>query len=347
MTIPRALLQRLPKAELHCHLDGSLRPATLLTLAEARGVALPARDPAALAAAMVARDVSDLPAYLARFETTLAVLQDAPAIEQVAFELGVDLADDGVRYAEVRYCPALNTRGGLSPDAVLEASTAGLVRASAARGIALRTIVCALRSRSVPEAVALADLAVRWRDRGVVGFDLAGGEAGNPPERFVEAFDRARAGDLGITVHAGEAAGAASVRGAVQACGADRIGHGVRLADDPSLQAYVRDRRLHVEACLTSNVQTHAVPSLAAHPVRAYLADGLSVSLCTDNTLVSGVSLTDEYVAAVDGCGCGWDEVTALVVAGFEAAFLPWPERVALRDAARSDVAALRREAAA
>lgn len=343
----RELLRRLPKAELHCHLDGSLRPATMLDLGRALGRPMPAADPDALRDHMRVDDARHLEDYLARFDTTLSVMQTAEALERIAYELGADAAADGVRYIEARFAPWLNTREGLSQADAVRAAAAGLRRAELEFGTVGRVIVCALRHLDLAHAMGAAELAVGLRDEGVVGFDLAGGERGNPASRFAEAFRFAREHDLAVTCHAGEGDGADSIRQAVHACGADRIGHGTRLLEDPSLERYVADRRITVEICLTSNVQTRVVPRAAEHPLRRYHDRGIALALCTDNRLMSGVSLTDEYATAAEHLGFGFDELATLAVRSFAGAFLPWEQRLQLMDEAAAAARALGAEIAA
>lgn len=326
----RELLTRLPKAELHCHLDGSVRPATLLDLAAEQGVAMPRATPEALGDYMRVDDARDLEEYLERFDVTLSVMQTGAALERIAYELAVDAAAEGVRYLEVRYAPILNTRGALDLDGAVEAAVAGLARAERDADVVARVIVCALRNQPPELAMDAARLAVAHRGRGVVGFDLAGGEAGHPATRFVRAFEHARSHDLACTCHAGEGAGADSVRDAVHGCACDRVGHGTRIIEDPSLLDYLVDRRLCVECCLTSNVQTRAAPSYAAHPFRTYFDRGLNVALNTDNRLMSGTTLVDEYAHAAAALGFTAAELARVARNGFESAFLPYAEREAL-----------------
>ncbi|HEX2719295.1 MAG TPA: adenosine deaminase [Gemmatimonadaceae bacterium] len=337
----RDLLRRLPKAELHCHLDGSVRPGTMLELAREQGVAMPAATPAALREHMIVRDAHSLEEYLARFDVTLSVMQTAPALERIAYELAVDAADEGVRYIEIRYAPVLNVKRGLSLAEVVEAPLRGLARAEREKPIVARLIVCALRNLSPDVSLELARLAVAYRGRGVVGFDLAGGEQGNPASRHLKAFELARCNDMACTCHAGEGAGAESVRDAVHVCGASRIGHGTRLIEDPRLTEYVNDRRIALEICLTSNIQTRATDSYETHPLRRYYEMGLNVVLNTDNRLMSGVTLLDEYEHAAS-LGFGFDELATMALNGFESAFLPFAERRVLVERARAEIAALR-----
>jgi adenosine deaminase len=334
-------LRRLPKAELHCHLDGSLRPATMLDIARETGVAMPRADAAALRDYMRVDDARNLEEYLDRFETTLAVMQTKDALERVAYELVEDAARDGVRYIEVRFAPNLNIRGGLALQDVLEASLAGMRRAEREHGTVARVIVCALRHQPVATAMELAELAVAYREQGVVAFDLAGGEAGNPATRYAAAFAHARKHDMACTCHAGEGAGADSVRDAVHGCCADRLGHATRLIEDHALLDYVIDRRIGLEICLTSNVQTRAAASYAAHPLRTYFDRGGLVVLNTDNRLMSDTTLTDEYVHAATHLGFGFDELARIALNSFESAFLPHAERQALADQARVEIRAL------
>ncbi|HEV7993163.1 MAG TPA: adenosine deaminase [Gemmatimonadaceae bacterium] len=342
--LDRELLRRLPKAELHCHLDGSVRPATLLDLAREEGRTMPASDPESLRRFMRVDDARNLEDYLERFDVTLSVMQTERALERVAYELAEDAARDGVRYIEVRYAPVLNVREGLSLEQTVEAPLRGLARAEADHDIVARVIVCAIRNFQPRVSRELAELAVAYRDRGVVGFDLAGGEARNPASLHAEAFDYARSHDLACTCHAGEGDGADSVREAIHVCGAHRIGHATRLIEDTSLTDYCNDRRIPLEICLTSNVQTHAVPSYEAHPFREYYRRGLNVVLNTDNRLMSDVTLTDEYLHAAQSLEFTFDELAEVAMNGFESSFLPYADRMRLAERARADIAALRSE---
>ncbi|HEY7877527.1 MAG TPA: adenosine deaminase [Gemmatimonadaceae bacterium] len=339
--ISRELLRALPKAELHCHLDGSVRPSTLLELGREYGQPMPAGDAEALAEHMVVRDARNLEDYLKRFHTTLSVLQHADALERVAFELVEDAALDGVRYLEMRYAPVLNTRGGLALGETVEAVLRGIVRAERSHGTRARIILCGLRHLAPDVSLELARLAVAYRDRGVVGFDLAGGEAGHPARLHAAAFAFARCHDLALTVHAGEGDGAASVRQAVHDCRADRLGHATRLFEDERLTRYVNDRRIALEICLTSNVQTHAVASYDLHPLRQYFDQGLNVVLNTDNRLMSGTTLTDEYLHAAKHLDFTFDELAAVARNGFASAFASWEDRCAMLEAADREIARL------
>ncbi len=330
------LLRLLPKAELHVHLDGSVRPETMLALARKAGISLPVGEPEALRAYMRVDDARDLEEYLARFELTIALLQTPEAVEQVAYEMCQDAARDGIWYLEVRYCPLLSCQAGMDLDQVIAAEWRGLQRGERDFDITARIICCSLRQYDPALSLAIARHAVSAHSSGVVGFDLAGGEAGRPPGVHAAAFDAAAAGGLGITVHAGEAAGADSVAEAIFTCHANRIGHGTRLWEDAALLAYVRDRRICVETNITSNIQTRAVADAASHPVRQYLDAGLNVTLCTDNWLMSDVSLSGEYYLAHTALGFTREEILRMMLNGFESAFLAWPERSVLIERARA-----------
>ena len=336
-----AALRRLPKAELHCHLDGSLRPATLLELSHEQGHALPVATADALREWMRVDDARNLGDYLARFDVTLAVMQDAASLERIAYELVLDAAADGVHYIEARFCPALNTRAGLPVDAVLDAVLRGLARGEQESGTMARAIVCALRSFPMPHSQVMSEVAVAYRHKGVVAFDLAGGEAGNPASAHAAAFDFARRHDLAVTVHAGEGSGAESIREAVHGCGADRIGHGTRLFEDASLESYVVDRQIPLEVCPTSNVQTRVVNTFAEHPLSRYFDLGAVVTINTDNRMMSGVSLTDEYYRCTRDLGLTLPQLTAMALASFDAAFIDLATRRALRMDAMADIAAV------
>lgn len=323
-------LRDFPKVELHCHLDGSLRPETMLDLARDQHVRLDYADVASLRAFMCADDVASLEDYIARFDVTIALLQTTAALERVAYELVLDAHADGVRYIEVRNAPHLNVRGGLSLDAVMEATLRGLRRGERETGTVARFIVCSLRHWTPEVSLQAAAAAVRHRDAGVVGFDLAGGEAGHPAAAHAEAFRYAREHFLAVTCHAGEGDGPSSIEEAIVVCGADRIGHGVRAGESAALLDYIRDRQIPLELCPTSNEQTGAVPSVAAHPIRRYLHDGVAVTINTDNRLISGVTLTSEFQRLHEVLGFSAAELAQCVLNGCRAAFIPLPEREVL-----------------
>ena len=330
MAVTRERLLALPKPELHVHLDGSLRPVTLIELARERGQPLPVWEPDELASHMVANDTRSLEEYLARFDTILSVLQDAAAIERVSYELAEDNARENVRYLEVRFSPALHTRDGLSPAEAVDASLRGLARAETVFPIDTALIVSGLRNLDPSTSDVLADLAVSYQGKGVVAFDLAGAERGHPARDHREAFQAVASAELGVTVHAGEGYGPDSIRQALRDCHAQRIGHGTRLREDADLMQHVKDLRVPLEVCITSNVQTGAVPSYEEHPVRSYFDRGLVVTLNTDNRLISGTTLTDEYWKAHRHLGFTWSELKQVARMGFQSAFLPQDKKVAL-----------------
>jgi adenosine deaminase len=340
--LTREVVGRLPKAELHVHLDGSLRPETMIALAREAGISLPSTDPDALRRFMRVDDASNLEDYLRRFDVTIPLLQTPEAVERVAYEMAEDAARDNVRYLEVRYCPHLSRSRGMMLDDVILAELRGFQRGERDFGVVSRVINCSLRHYDPAISVRIAERSVAFRNRGVVAFDLAGGEAGRPADEHKAAFDLAAQGNLGITVHAGEAAGAESVAAAVHQCHADRIGHGTRLYESPQLRDYIRDRRILIEANITSNVQTRAVRRASEHPVRGYFDAGLNVTLCTDGWLMAGVSLSDEYWLAHTDLGFSREEIDQLILNGFAGAFLPWPERLELLSRVQDELADIR-----
>jgi len=329
LMLSRELLHRLPKAELHVHLDGCIRPATMIELARSAGVRLPAEDPEALARAMLVRDAGSLEQYLEKYTVTLAVMQTAPALERIAYEFVLDAAAENVRYVEVRYCPALH-RPALSYRQAVEAPLAGLKRAEAQTGTIARLIVCGLRTLSPNISLDLAKLAVDYAKDGVVAFDLAGAERGHPARDHVRAFNYARSHGLACTCHAGEGDGPESIRQALEQCGAQRIGHGTRLAEDPDLQAWVCEHGITLEVCLTSNLHTHTVTDLAQHPARGYVARGCAVTLNTDSRLMDATTLTDEYWVAHRTLGLDRADLERVMLNAVRGAFLPEPERAPL-----------------
>ena len=328
--LSRELLRKLPKAELHVHLDGSVRPATLVELAREQKVKLPVADADELARYMHVTDAQNLLDYLARFKVTLSVMQRPDALERIAFEMVEDGVKDGVRYQEIRYSPILHTHKGMPLTETVEAPLRGLRRAEKKFGVRTALIICGIRNMSPDTSLELAALTVAYKGRGVVAFDLAGAEYNFPAKKHKEAFYKVIDAHVGATIHAGEAYGAESIAQALHYCRADRIGHGTRLYEDPELEQYITDRRIPLEICITSNVQTKAVPSYEAHPVRRYFDLGMVVSLNTDNRLMSATTLTDEYLLAHKKLGFTRKEIDRMIVYGFESAFLPWREKQAL-----------------
>jgi adenosine deaminase len=342
--IPREILRRLPKAELHCHLDGSVRPQTLIDLAAEYGTTMPKTDSRALAEYMRVDDARNLEDYLARFTVTLSVMQTSPAVERIAFELAEDAFTEGIRYLETRFCPTLNVHAGMKIDQVVMSAMQGLARAERQYGIVGRVIVTALRNNSPAESIALSELAVAMRDDGVVGFDLAGGEKGFPAKDHKEAFDYALQHGMACTCHAGEGFGPESVRQAIHDCGAQRLGHATHLIQDAALTEEVGREGIALEICLTSNVQTRAAASYATHPFRQYFERGMNVVLNTDNRLMSGVNLTDEYAHAANDIGFTFDELSQVALNGFSSAFVDQATRDRLMADARTAIASLAKE---
>ena len=338
----RSLLRKLPKAELHCHLDGSLRPETMLELAKEYRVAMPRDDVDALREYMRVDDARNLEDYLMRFDTTLSVMQSAEALERIAYELAIDVAAEGVRYIEMRYAPPLNTLRGLSLAAAVEAPLRGIAKAQRETDITGRVIVCSLRHYDPALSMQLAQLAVAYKDRGVVGFDLAGGEIGNPAARHAAAFAFCQEHGLACTCHAGEGDGPESIRQAVHDCHAHRIGHATRLLEDVELAEEIHERGIALELCLTSNVQTRATERYETHPLKQFLARGMNVCLNTDNRLMSATTLVDEYHHAATSCDCTFDELAGMALDGFRSSFLPDADKVPLVARMALEIEALR-----
>ena len=319
-----------PKAELHCHLDGSLRLSSMLDLARKQGKTnlLPADSREGLENVLQQVDHSDtLEAYLKWFLYTIPLLQSKETLHRVAYELVEDNAAENVRYLEVRYAPILHTEEGLSLEEVNDAVLAGLDEAEDAFGVKTSLIICGLRDRFESSSLRQAELAVAYRSRGVVAFDLAGGEAGNPPKHHLHAFYHARNHLLNLTVHAGESWGPDSIRQALFFCDAHRIGHGTTLYQDPALMKFFADHQIPLEICPTSNVQTHVVDSLADHPLSQYVAAGVPITINTDNRLFSRTSVTEELWRVYQNCEVDAQQLREIALNGFRYAFLHWEEK--------------------
>ncbi|MGH7477386.1 MAG: adenosine deaminase [Longimicrobiales bacterium] len=340
----RELLRRLPKTDLHVHLDGSVRPETLIELADEQGVALPQRDAKRLREYMHVRDARNLVDYLERFDVTLSVMQTPDALERIAYELAEDAAAENVRYMEVRYSPVLNTRAGVPLTETVDAPVRGLRRAEQEFGIRTGVIICGIRNMSPETSQDLAELTVAFKNRGVVAFDLAGAEYNYPAKKHKEAFYLVINQNMATTIHAGEAYGAESIHQALHYCKANRIGHGTRLFEDPELMQYVNDFRIPIEICLTSNVQTRAVPSFAEHPLRLYYDEGIVVTLNTDNRLMSATTVTEEYWRAHQHLDFTWEELCDIALMGFQSAFLSYSDKAALVAEVSEEIAALSAE---
>ncbi len=343
MQIDLDRIRQAPKVLLHDHLDGGLRPATILDLAEQQGYRhLPSNDGDDLAK-WFRRGASqrDLGLYLETFAHTVGVMQTADACHRVASECAQDLAADGCVYAEVRFAPTLLIAASLVVDEVIEAVLAGFREGSSGTPLTVRTLITAMRTDT--DSVGVAEAAVRFRDRGVVGFDIAGREAGFPPTMHLEAFQYLQRENFHVTIHAGEAFGLASIWEAVQFCGAERLGHGVRIIDDIDLKgdnaelgrlaAFIRDRRIPLELCPTSNVHTGAVESIADHPIGILRDLGFRVTVNTDNRLMSNVSMTSEMADLNNAFGWGLDDFRWLTINAMKSAFLPFDQRLEIINA--------------
>ncbi len=322
---------KLPKTDLHVHLDGSMRLETIFDLAEKQNVKLPAKTPSELADLICCdRQCDSLVDYLRGFDVTLSVLQTEEALYRTAYELAEDAAAENIRYLEVRYSPILHIIKGLQLTVISEAVLKGLQAAAEKNNIKTGVIICGIRHLDPATSLSLAQLAVAHKHQGVVGFDLAGAEADFPAKHHKEAFDLAKNNNLNITVHAGEAFGPVSIHQALHFCGAHRIGHGTRLIEDGDLLNYVNDHRIPLEVCLTSNLQTKAVASLRDHPLLKYYNEGLRVTLNTDNRLISKTTLTDEILIACKELGMDYAQIKKMIINGFKSAFLPFKEKVVL-----------------
>ena len=328
-----AFLHALPKTDLHVHLDGSLRLGTVRELSARYGLGFNFEtDEDVRAVCQVPDDCQSLVDYLRVFDITLQLMQEKDDLTRIAYELAEDAHKENVRYMEVRYSPLLHLKKGLTYDEIVAAVQEGLDMARRQYGIICGQIICGIRHISAASSLDLADLAVRWKGRGVVGFDLAGAERDFPAKDHIEAFYKVLNENINITIHAGEAFGAPSIHQALHYCRAHRIGHGTHLNEDPELMAWVNDHRIPVEVCLASNLQTKAIPDYQSHPIRQFMAEGLRVTLNTDNRLVSGTTVTNEYRLAVENYDLNEDEVLNLVMNGFKSAFLPLREKSDLVD---------------
>ncbi|RVW05186.1 adenosine deaminase [Rhodococcus xishaensis] len=350
MTAPLDLeyIRRAPKVLLHDHLDGGLRPATVAELAAECGyTGLPVEAPDELAQWFrEAADSGSLELYLETFAHTVAVMQTPAGLRRVARECAEDLAHDGVVYAEVRFAPEQHLEGGLSLDEVVDHVLEGFLEGEASARAAGREIRvgCLLTAmRHAARSREIAELAVRFRYRGVVGFDIAGAEAGYPPSRHLDAFEYMRNCNAHFTIHAGEAFGLPSIHEAIAFCGTDRLGHGVRITDDIAVGAdghvtmgllanYVRDKRIPLELCPSSNVQTGAVASLDDHPFGLLARLRFRVTVNTDNRLMSDTSMSREMLVLVNTFGFGWSDLERFTINAMKSAFIPFDQRLAVID---------------
>ncbi len=327
----RDLFLGLPKTDLHVHLDGSLRPATILELAAQQKVSLGVESVEGVEGLVGAgRDFGSLNEYLKGFAVTLSVMQTESSLRRCAFELAEDAHHEQIRYMEVRYAPLLHREKGMRLTHVVESVLDGLRLARERFGIKSNLILCGIRNISSESSYEMAELAVAYKGRGVVGFDLAGAEANFPAADHRKAFQLVRDNNINCTIHAGEAFGASSIAQALHVCGAHRIGHGCRLRESGDLLHYVNDHRIPLECCPSSNVQTGAVESLETHPIKLYADLGLRVTINTDNRLITKTSVTDELYRVHSGLQIPFSDMKGIVLSGFKSAFLPFHEKRSL-----------------
>jgi adenosine deaminase len=340
---PAEAYRRAPKVVLHDHLDGGMRPSTVIELAAEQGYdRLPTTDVAELTRWFArGAEHKDLPKYLSTFEHTVGVLQRKDALIRAAAEAAEDLADDGVVYAEVRFAPELHTEQGLTLDEIVEAVLEGFEIGSRGREITIGTLITAMRTAA--RSYEIAELAVRWRDAGVVGFDIAGAEKGYPPSHHLDAFHLVMRENFHITIHAGEAFGLPSIWEALQICGAERLGHGMRIVDDITvgehgevhlgrLASFVRDRRVPLEMCPTSNVHTNAVATIGEHPIGLLRRLRFRVTVNTDNRLMSDITMSKEFANLAAAFGYGWSDFEWLTINAMKSSFWPFDRRLRIID---------------
>ncbi|MDO9576556.1 MAG: adenosine deaminase [Candidatus Cloacimonadales bacterium] len=342
MKLTREFIEKLPKTDLHVHLDGSLRMSTIFDLAKQQNVLLPAKNEEELHKLICCdRHCESLVDYLQGFDVTLSVLQTENALYRVAYELAEDAAKENIRYIEVRYSPILHTKKGLKLTTISDAVIRGLFEAEKKFNIKTGVIICGIRNMDPASSLELAKLAVAYKNKGVLGFDLAGAEADYPAKHHKEAFYLALNNNINITVHAGEGYGPESIHQALHYCGTHRIGHGTRLIEDGDLLNYVNDHRIPLEICITSNLQTKSISNLREHPLGFYVDYGLRVTLNTDNRLISNTTLTDEYMIAIDELGLDYTEIKNIIINGFKSSFLPYREKVRLLNTALKEMEVL------
>jgi len=327
----KELIQKLPKTDLHVHLDGSVRLETIIDLAKEHDIKLPTMDVAELRKLIVCgKHTKSLEDYLQGFHIVNLVLQNKEGLRRAAYELAEDAARENVRYMEVRYSPILHTDGGLKLTEISQAVIDGLKKGERDFGIQTGVIICGIRNMDPTTSLKLAELAIAFKNKGVIAFDLAGGEYNHPAKDHKEAFDLALKNNLNITIHAGEAYGPESIHQALHYCGTHRIGHGTRLVEDGDLLNYVNDHRIPLEICIKSNLHTKAVPNIESHPIDFYIDYGLRVTINTDNRTISDTTVTDEYMLAIDKLGLSYETVKNVILNGFKSAFIPYKERARL-----------------
>ncbi len=324
MEIPKELIKELPKTDLHVHLDGSVRMQTIFDLAAKQKVELPASRPEKLEKLVKSgKNCTSLEEYLQGFEITLSVMQEPEALYRIAYELGEDAAEENVWYMEVRFSPILHIKKGLKLTTIVDAVLEGLREAEKKFNIKTGIIICGMRNINPETSLRLAELSTAYKNKGVVGFDLAGQEENYPAKDHKEAFFLIRKNNINTTAHAGEAYGPESIHQALHDCGAHRIGHGTRLYEDGDLLNYVNDHRIPLEICITSNIQTGAARSYEQHPFRFYYDYGLRVTINTDNRLVSDTTITNEFYLVARHLNLTLDDLKSIIIDGFKSAFLP------------------------
>ncbi len=328
MTLTHSLIRALPKAELHCHLDGSLRISTILDLAKEQNVSIQENNEVGLNNILIVKDkVDSLEEYLKLFKITLSVMQTPASLERCSYELIEDVSRENVRYIEIRYSPILHIEKGMTMEESVEAVQRGLIKGQKEFGVRSGIIICGIRDISPEISLRLAEITVQYKDKGVIGFDLAGAEENFPAKKHRKAFYLIHNNNINATIHAGEAFGPSSIHQAIHYCSANRIGHGTKLHEDIELMNYVNDHRIALEICLTSNIQVRSVESIEVHPFKKYFDEDIRVTLNTDNRLISNTTLTDEYLMAVETFNLTKQDLRTIIINGFKGAFLPHNER--------------------
>ncbi len=321
-------LLKLPKTDLHCHLDGSLRIDTILDIAKKEKIKLPVNSERKLKDLLIPGiECESLEKYLDAFKITCSVMQSEYSLKRCAYELIEDVSRENMWYTEIRFCPLLHTEKGLTPNRVVEAVLDGLRKASRKFKVKSGLIICGLKQFSDETTIKLAGLTVSYKNRGVVGFDMAGPEKNYPNINYLEAFKKILKNNINVTTHAGEAFGPASIHQAIHYCGAHRVGHGATLKEDKDLMNYVNDHRIPLEICITSNVQTKAVKGLKFHPIRKYYDAGLRVTINTDSRLISNTTVTNELSLCVKEFDFEPAEIKRLITNGFKSAFMKYRDR--------------------
>lgn len=327
-----ALFQRLPKVDLHVHLDGSVKAQTIVDLASEQGVNLPVSAEKELLPYMqVSEECGSLKEYLSKFDFVVPFLQSEAALQRVAYEMAQHSAEHNCRYVEVRFAPQLHRQKGLTAEETIRSVIEGLRRGEEDFGVKAKVIAICMRNHSYEDNLEVVEAAGKFIGKGIAAIDLAGDEASYPPQWFREVFAASRARGLPVTIHAGEAGGADNVYEAVTHLGAVRIGHGVRLKEDPAILKMIKERRVPLEMCPVSNIQTKAVSGWDAYPIREYFDNGVMVTVNTDNPSVSGTNITKEYEIIADKFGFSLEEIAALIMNGVEASFLDADEKRVLK----------------